>query len=164
MFSGRQGSHPSSQSTSSGRDRSSGLNPPRYSTLFGSPIPEETRSPSKSRRHQTIPEDPQSLTSVGCTTTSAFLSHEVSRPNSSFSDVHPKVISSRDYTFGIQNASQIAPWATLRLHSSEPLSNRKPKHPRFTNMTSIAGKVELSLPSSQTIRSIKLVVRFYPDY
>jgi hypothetical protein len=67
-----------------------------------------------------------------------------------------------EYTFNIMAAFKSERWATLRLYDAKSTASRGPRkgrHPRFSNMDTMLGNVELHLSSPQTIRSMELTVR-----
>lgn len=78
-----------------------------------------------------------------------------------------RTVSTSEYAFDITAGFKSERWATLRLYdetSSSRGGSRKKKHPRFSNMDTMLGSVELHLQSPQTIRSIELKVRFLGDH
>jgi hypothetical protein len=67
-----------------------------------------------------------------------------------------------DYTFSIGGSSLSGRCATLRLYDAAYPSyqgHQRARHPRYSNLSTMMGNVELHLSSSQTIRSIELKVR-----
>jgi hypothetical protein len=82
-------------------------------------------------------------------------------------NVRGRAVSTSEYAFDITAGFKSERWATLRLYdetSSSHGGSRKKRHPRFSNMDTMLGSVELHLQSPQTIRSIELKVRFLCDH
>ena len=69
-------------------------------------------------------------------------------------------VSRTEHTYSICSGLKNKPWATLRVFSQPPLkaSPRNQKYPRFSSGDMIAGLIEFTLDSPQTVNSVTVSV------
>ncbi|TEB36722.1 hypothetical protein FA13DRAFT_1810349 [Coprinellus micaceus] len=92
----------------------------------------------------------------------SVLSHNSRTVAREGANVARRAVSSSAYAFDAMGGIKSERWATLRLYDERSTASRgakKGRHPRFSNMDTMLGSVDLHPPSPQTIRSIELTLQ-----